>query len=33
MKNKQDLALLRTLYLPNEINKRTPGSCETIPLG
>jgi hypothetical protein len=32
MKNKPDLAILRTSYLSNEIEKITPKSHETIPL-
>jgi hypothetical protein len=32
MKNKSDPALLGGSYLFNEIKKRTPKSCETIPL-
>jgi hypothetical protein len=32
MKNKPDPALLRPSNLSNEIKKRVPKSCETIPL-
>jgi hypothetical protein len=32
MKNKPDATILKTSYLSNEIEKRTPISHETIPL-